>query len=142
MPRHSRALVVALVAAGASALAACSSSPTASTGAGSTTTTHQASPGSAATAPGGDALIGIRPIPLADRSAPGVSGISPSVTVPVGPPPTELESADLIVGKGPLAVTGDHLKVQYVLATYSTGHVIDSSWTSQPFTFTLGAKTR
>jgi peptidylprolyl isomerase len=140
MPRHSRALVVALVASGASALAACSSSPTASTGAGSTTTTHQASPGSAATAPGGDALIGIRPIPLADRSAPGVSGISPSVTVPVGPPPTELESADLIVGKGPLAVTGDHLKVQYVLATYSTGHVIDSSWTSQPFTFTLGAK--
>jgi peptidylprolyl isomerase len=28
--------------------------------------------------------------------------------------------------------------VQYVLATYSSKQVIQSSWTSQPFTFTLG----
>ncbi len=28
--------------------------------------------------------------------------------------------------------------VQYVLATYSAEQVIQSSWTSQPFTFTLG----
>ena len=28
--------------------------------------------------------------------------------------------------------------MQYVLATYSAGKVIQSSWTSQPFTFTLG----
>ena len=140
MLRPARAFVVALVAAGAFGLAACSSSPTTSTGAGSTTTTHQASSGSVTTAPGGNALIGIRPIPLADRSAPGISGVSPSVTVPVGTPPTQLESADLIVGKGTFAATGDHLKVQYVLATYSTGHVIQSSWTAQPFTFTLGAK--
>ena len=30
------------------------------------------------------------------------------------------------------------MTVQYVLATYSSGKVIQSSWTSQPFTFTLG----
>jgi FKBP-type peptidyl-prolyl cis-trans isomerase len=29
--------------------------------------------------------------------------------------------------------------VQYELATYSAKKVIQSSWTSQPFTFTLGA---
>ena len=33
---------------------------------------------------------------------------------------------------------GDSVTVQYVLATYSAGQVIQSSWTSQPFTFTLG----
>ena len=31
------------------------------------------------------------------------------------------------------------MTVQYVLATYSSDKVIQSSWTSQPFTFTLGA---
>ncbi len=30
------------------------------------------------------------------------------------------------------------MTVQYVLATYSSGKVIQASWTSQPFTFTLG----
>ncbi len=29
--------------------------------------------------------------------------------------------------------------MQYVLATYSTGKVVQSSWTSQPFSFQLGA---
>jgi FKBP-type peptidyl-prolyl cis-trans isomerase len=60
------------------------------------------------------------------------------VTVPSGTPPTQLESADLITGTGPGAKAGDSLTVQYVLATYSSGKVVQSSWTSQPFTFTLG----
>ena len=30
------------------------------------------------------------------------------------------------------------MTVQYVLATYSSGKVIQSSWTSQPFSFQLG----
>ena len=50
-----------------------------------------------------------------------------------------MESADLIAGTGAAAVPGDNVTVQYVLATYSSGKVIQSSWTSQPFTFTLGA---
>jgi FKBP-type peptidyl-prolyl cis-trans isomerase len=58
--------------------------------------------------------------------------------VPSGTPPTQLESADLITGTGPAAKDGDSLTVQYVLATYSSGKVVQSSWTSQPFTFTLG----
>jgi peptidylprolyl isomerase len=42
------------------------------------------------------------------------------------------------VGKGPAAAAGDSISVQYVLATYSARKVIQSSWTSQPFQFTLG----
>jgi FKBP-type peptidyl-prolyl cis-trans isomerase len=61
------------------------------------------------------------------------------VKVPSGSPPAQLESADLITGSGPAAASGNNLTVQYVLATYSSGKVIQSSWTSQPFTFTLGA---
>ena len=78
------------------------------------------------------------PIPAADRSPAGTAGQAPTVTIPTGPPPTSLESADLIVGTGRAAVPGDKVTVQYVLATYSAQKVIQSSWTSQPFTFTLG----
>jgi len=59
--------------------------------------------------------------------------------VPKGKPPTRLETADLISGTGPAAKAGDSVTVQYVLATYSSGKVIQSSWTAQPFTFTLDA---
>jgi len=58
--------------------------------------------------------------------------------VPSGSPPAQLESADLITGTGAAAKTGDSLTVQYVLATYSSHKTVQSSWTSRPFTFTLG----
>ena len=61
------------------------------------------------------------------------------MTVPPGAPPTQLETADLIVGTGATAKAGDSVTVQYVLATYSSDKVIQASWTSQPFTFELGA---
>ena len=60
------------------------------------------------------------------------------MTVPTGTPPTSLQSADLITGTGPGVQTGDTVTVEYVLATYSSGKVVQSSWTSQPFTFTVG----
>jgi peptidylprolyl isomerase len=117
--------------AGAFGLAACSSSPSNASGS-ATSTTHT-------TAPPGSPLNAIAPIPAQDRSPAGTAGTQPTVTVPSGTPPTKLESADLITGTGPAAVDGDKLTVQYVLATYSSGKVVQSSWGSQPFTFTLGA---
>jgi peptidylprolyl isomerase len=78
-------------------------------------------------------------VPAADRSPAGTFGTEPTVTVPPGAPPTQLETADLIVGTGATAKAGDSVTVQYVLATYSSGKVIQASWTSQPFTFELGA---
>ena len=135
------ALVVSVVVAAALGLAACSSSPSNSS-ANSTTTTGAAntrSSGSSGAAGAAGASGAIAPIAAADRSPAGTAGTAPTVTVPSGTPPSQLESADLIAGSGPAAKSGDSLTVQYVLATYSSGKVVQSSWTSQPFTFTLGA---
>lgn len=49
-----------------------------------------------------------------------------------------MESSDLIKGSGAVATDGKSLTVQYVLATYSSGKVVQSSWTSAPFSFILG----
>ena len=144
MPRRSfslrsGALVTPLVLAGALGLAACSSSPSASSS--NTTTTSGgtgAGPSTTVTAPPGSPLNAIAAIPAADLSPAGTAGTAPTVTVPSGTPPTHLESADLITGTGPAAKDGDKLTVQYVLADYATHNVLQSSWTSQPFTLTLG----
>ena len=139
---HRRALaLVALAAAGALVLAACSSSPPATSSNAASTSHHGQRRCRTTTtkAPGASALTAIVPIPAADLSPAGTAGQAPTVTVPTGPPPAGLESADLIVGTGREAVPGDQVTVQYVLATYSAKKVIQSSWTSQPFTFTLGA---
>ncbi len=77
--------------------------------------------------------------PVASPSPAGTFGKPPTVIVPAGPPPTTPELSDLITGTGPGAKNGQKLTVQYVLATYSTRKVIQSSWTAQPFTLTLGA---
>jgi peptidylprolyl isomerase len=77
-------------------------------------------------------------IPANDRSPAGKAGTAPTVVVPPGAPPTQLESADLIVGTGPAVTDGEAVSVEYVLATYSTRKVIQSSWSGQPFQFTLG----
>jgi peptidylprolyl isomerase len=135
---RSRYWVPALLSCSALAMAACgnSASPSSGTGAASHPTT---------TAP--SAIIGpttapssaTASIPAQDRSPAGTSGKAPTVIVPTDAPPTQLESADLIVGTGAAAKSGDAVTVQYVLATYSSKAVVQSSWTSQPFQFTLGA---
>jgi peptidylprolyl isomerase len=99
-----------------------------------TTTTTTVAGSTATTVP-----ATIAAIPAADLSPAGTAGKAPTVVVPPGSPPTQLESADLITGTGPAAKTGDALTVQYVLATYSSRKTVQSSWTSQPFTFTVGA---
>ena len=133
------ALALAIAAAGALGLAACSSSPTTSDGAASTSYNTGSGPAATTTNPVASALHAILPIAAADLSPAGTFGKPPTVVVPKGTPPTSLESADLITGIGSTALPGDSATVQYVLATYSSGKVVQSSWTSQPFTFKLGA---
>jgi peptidylprolyl isomerase len=138
LPRRAIALV-ALAGAGALGLAACSSSPSPSSDAARVSqTTGGGSGATPTTAPAASPLHATLPIPAADLSPAGTAGQAPTVTVPSSAPPTSLESADLIVGTGKEATPGSQVTVQYVLATYSAGKVIQSSWTSQPFTFTLG----
>jgi len=110
-----------LLAASGLGLAACGSSSS------STTAT------TSAPAPAVIATIAV-PSPV------GTFGTQPTITVPPGAPPTQLESKDLIVGTGPAAKAGDRVTVQYIGVAYSTGKVFDASWTrGQPFPFTLGA---
>jgi peptidylprolyl isomerase len=78
-------------------------------------------------------------IPSSERSPSGTSGTAPTVVVPTSAPPTQLECADLIYGSGASVKAGSFVTVQYVLATYSTHRVIQSSWTSQSFSFQVGA---
>ncbi len=120
--------VVAVVVIGTGALLfSGKSSPTTTTTAASATTTTSVSTAPAA----------IKPI--ANPSPAGKFGTAPTVVVPTTPPPTSLEVSNLITGTGTVAKSGDTLEVQYVLATYSTHKVIQSSWTAQPFSFKLGA---
>jgi len=76
--------------------------------------------------------------PVTDPSPVGVWGKQPTLVVPPGAPPTKPELANLITGKGTGAANGDVLTVQYVLADYSSRKVLQTSWTSAPFPFTLG----
>jgi peptidylprolyl isomerase len=134
------ALALVIGAAGALGLAACRSSPsTTSATTSSTSNTAAGSSATSTTAPAAGGATAIAAIPAGDQSPAGTAGKAPTVTVPTGTPPTALESADLIDGTGAAAASGGTVTVQYVLATYSSGKVIQSSWTSQPFSFQLGA---
>jgi peptidylprolyl isomerase len=90
-----------------------------------TTTTTTATSGSAAV-PGFAAI----PTPIAA----GTFGTAPTVTVPTSAPPSVEEASNLIVGKGTAIKLGDTFTAQYVLADYATHKIVQSSWTSQPFT--------
>ena len=63
----------------------------------------------------------------------------PTVTIPDGPPPTELLIEDLEVGDGAEAVSGTTCTMQYVGVAWSTQTQFDASWDrGQPFSFQLG----
>jgi peptidylprolyl isomerase len=63
----------------------------------------------------------------------------PHVTPPSGPPPTKLETKEIIKGTGTEAKSGDAVTVNYVGVLYKTGKVFDASWKrKETFPFTLG----
>jgi len=64
----------------------------------------------------------------------------PTVTVPAGDPPGELQIEDIVVGDGPEAQRGATVNVDYVGVSWSTGQEFDASWNrGQVFSFGLGA---
>ncbi len=128
---RARSLILVILPVAALGLAACGSSSSSPATTGTPTT---AAPSTTPTTSGPPSTI-----PTADVSPAGTAGTAPTVIVPKGSPPTTLETSDLITGTGPAAKAGDSVTVQYVLATYSSGKTIQSSWTGQPFTFTLDA---
>ncbi len=65
------------------------------------------------------------------------AGAEPTIGQPVGSAPTTLISKDIIVGTGTEVVATSTLTVHYVLISWATGKVIQSSWTGQPAIFPL-----
>jgi peptidylprolyl isomerase len=66
--------------------------------------------------------------------------VKPLVAKPEGAPPAELQTTDIVRGKGHPAQPGDTVTVQYVGNSWSTGAQFDASWDrGEPFEFPLGA---
>ncbi|MGB8180534.1 MAG: FKBP-type peptidyl-prolyl cis-trans isomerase [Acidimicrobiales bacterium] len=129
------AVVAVLVIGIGAALFSGSKSPsttTTTTTAATATTTTTAAPTTTTTVAVPSSFAAVT-----DPSAAGVFGKAPTVTVPAGAAPTVMELSNLITGHGAVARQNDTVELQYVLATYSTHKVVQSSWTSSPFTTTL-----
>jgi peptidylprolyl isomerase len=64
----------------------------------------------------------------------------PEIDFPEGPPPTELQTTDLVEGTGAEAKPGSRVRVHYVGVAYSTGEEFDASYNrGEPLDFPLGA---
>jgi peptidylprolyl isomerase len=64
---------------------------------------------------------GMPTVELADDGA-------PTITLPGGEPPAEVQLAPLKLGDGPVVASGDTVFVQYTGVKWSDGTVFDSSW--------------
>lgn len=118
-PVHARR-VVALLAAGAVALAGCG--------------------GAAEEAPEATAAAAAPTETGGTVDAPDAAEILTLARGDRTEPPAALEVIDLVVGEGAEAVAGTRVVVQYLGVRWSDGGVFDASWTrGQPFTFGLGA---
>ena len=62
----------------------------------------------------------------------------PKVAKPTGAPPTDLVQEDITKGTGAAVVPGHVVTVHYVGVKFSDGTEFDTSWGSNPLSFTLG----
>jgi len=65
------------------------------------------------------------------------AGVAPVIGKPAGAPPKTLIKKDIIVGKGKAATSSSTITAQYVLMSWKSGKVLQSSWTSGPYTSPL-----
>ena len=65
------------------------------------------------------------------------AGVAPVIGKPKGTAPTKLFIEDVIVGKGKKALLSSTVTAQYVLMSWKTGKVLQSSWSSGPFSSPL-----
>ncbi|MFM2072741.1 MAG: FKBP-type peptidyl-prolyl cis-trans isomerase [Actinomycetota bacterium] len=65
----------------------------------------------------------------------------PTISIPEGNPPTDLEIVDETIGDGDEAVVGKRVVVHYAGVAWSTGAEFDASWNrGDTFDFRLGAR--
>lgn len=68
----------------------------------------------------------------------GAKGSKPTISAPVGSPPSTLQKSDIYVGDGREAIESSILEVHYTLMAWSSGTLVESSWDSgQTATFPL-----
>jgi peptidylprolyl isomerase len=68
----------------------------------------------------------------------GDIGQAPTLGAPSGAAPTELTISDIVIGSGAEAISSSTMTVHYTLMAWSTGKVVESSWSSKsPATFPL-----
>ena len=65
------------------------------------------------------------------------AGLAPTISSPSGTPPATLVSEDVILGSGKVASPDSTLTVHYTLMAWSTGEIVESSWSGQPAQFPL-----
>lgn len=73
----------------------------------------------------------------ANPSVSAHAGVAPVIGKPKGAAPKVLILKDIIVGKGKSALSSSTVKAQYVLMSWKTGKVLQSSWSTGPFTAPL-----
>lgn len=77
-------------------------------------------------------------VPPAEDAGAAAQREEPTVEIPDGDPPSELEVEDLIVGEGDAAEPGSRVLVHYVGVTWEDGTRFDASWDrGQPIAFSL-----
>ena len=64
-------------------------------------------------------------------------GLAPTISSPSGTPPAALVTEDVIIGSGKVAGPDSTLTVHYTLMAWSTGEIVESSWSGQPAQFPL-----
>ena len=80
------------------------------------------------------------PTPSEQREALKDTSTKPEIPRPAGSPPRQLQTEDIVRGKGPAAKPGDTVTVHYAGVAFSTGQEFDASWNrGQPFSLPLGA---
>lgn len=67
----------------------------------------------------------------------GEAGKAPTIEAPTGTPPSELVVKDIYPGTGAEVKATSTLTVQYTLMAWSTGKIVETSWTGSPATFPL-----
>ncbi len=64
----------------------------------------------------------------------------PTISIPAGDAPTDLQLEDIVLGDGAEATAGMQVNVDYVGVSWSTGEEFDASWNrGSQFAFGLGA---
>jgi peptidylprolyl isomerase len=124
--------IIAVCGVSALALSACS------TDGGVKNTKTTSTPTSQATTPTNAPTGGTQVTTSSIPTVTGAAGKEPTIAAPQGAAPTIMESKDIIVGTGAVAVATSTLTVHYTLMAWSTGKIVETSYTGgNPATFPL-----